>query len=90
MLEKPEEVDHEYESEESKRMLEKQLVREIQPKEGAVGHKMGREEINILDQAVMNSFKKHLSEVEEAKQKQKSEKEAHKKEQQIIAQNAQE
>ena len=37
---------------------------------------MGKEEINILDQAVMSTFKKHLSEVAQTNEQKKKEAEA--------------
>ena len=68
-INKVDEVEHEYESQESKKLS-------LQHAE--TSHKMGKEEINILDQAVMTSFKKHLNEVEvtKAKDQKKQEEEA--------------
>ena len=57
-INKVDEVDHEYESQESKKLSQEHTE---------TSHKMGKEEINILDQAVMSSFKKHLNEVEVTK-----------------------
>jgi hypothetical protein len=66
-INRPDEVDHEYESTESRKLAEKQSQKEEQSKEDS--HKIGQEEINILDQAVMNTFKKHLSQIEEDKKR---------------------
>lgn len=53
-LNKIDEVDHEYESSESKKLSQPQPP-----------HQIGKDEINILDQAVMSSFKKQVEQAQE-------------------------
>jgi hypothetical protein len=65
------EVEHEYESQESQK---------LEPAKEET-HKIGKDEINILDEAVMNSFKKHLAEVEKGKMDAQAKREAAQKEQ---------